>query len=1002
MKSKKWRIVLFLVLTMALGTVSIYPGMLAEGNVKLTNITMPASVTDEDGISIWVQPSSAAASFTLRIHYSGSGSPGKDDLEYRIDECTREDLTAATASPTAAPSPSPSPRPTANLVRETTPPKVQHTDRRDNSDKTPIDSRTEPSETSGKGTSGLSQGEDSSGSKTQREEKLNQGETVDNSRQTEPDTHQQQGGQDSGQQGDQDAKQQTEPDTLLQEFADTVLSDGMDFPDLHVNPVGNSISTDNNDFSQSGNRDTVWKALPQAPVPSAEGNEKYVDVEIPLPNSLGNGGYYRISLRLAAKNDAQLEMKALLLPALKIQLENGLEQKIVKGMEELSFSVNRADGSLKIGDTRYLIRDGACVLKTASLNLNDGDTLQVAYEPSWNLQLLQAIEREAQSFSFQVVELLPISLTPDKGYLFAGSQEAVQFTVGCDEKAEAVVSLPGEEIKIVRNGETLSFAWEKLQAAGQVTYYYSLLSNQQKVLTIGSGEGKDIRLIQGTVAANPVTDESHAVTGFGAAPYKDVSLLVNGQAERSAQADGAGNFTFDLSHGLTVGDTLSLTAQDSFGRTVQSEEVKVSAPETVEEISLLPGANYIFDSASNTLVARNRDVVLSGAAHRGMALEMSVDGQQGNTVAIGKDGQWSGLMTMNQDQGQFTLRYAAIDGISNPPMEKTMSYVMDTEAKIALASSVQVGETSISIQGEEGAAYTLWVNDEKRASVVMDQTGEAVLSSLAPFAIQDSVKVTAEDRVGNTAEKTVKVTNSPLKISAGESAVLSTARLVKLEITGSPNAKVDLYLLEAGQEVGPSSKKLDTLLLPEAADGKTSVISYELTYEALKNTLNGTGRPLVAAALCENTSGNDVATVDILYDPACDLVSDGFNDITRSTRSIEGRADPDATVTLKVGNQTLETRADAQGSFRFDKLPDVHGRVSLELSAMDLYGNPAPIKTKEIRYTYLSWQQYVFLFMTALAVFAVSLLTYLSAAKKLKKQKKHYTEDTVRWDGKHR
>jgi large repetitive protein len=341
---------------------------------------------------------------------------------------------------------------------------------------------------------------------------------------------------------------------------------------------------------------------------------------------------------------------------------------------------------------------------------------------------------------------------------------------------------------------------------------------------------------------------------------------------------------------------------------------------------------------------------LTGVTAPGVTVTVRVGGQTLTAVADA-DGVWTVTPTALID-GPVVASVVVTDAAGNASAPSTLALVIDTAAPALAAQLAPASDSgvpgdnrtndptpTISGTGEAGASISVVVGGQTLTTTVAANG----TWSVTPAALTDgsyTAAVTETDAAGNTTIASVPVTIDAS--TTGLTAVLAPTS--DSGLAGDNRTNNTTPTIRGTGEIGATVTVVidgQTLVTTVAPDGTWSVIPTTLAdgpYTAAVTLTDAAGNTAAASvALTIDTVSDNLTAV---LDPSSDSGRAGDNRTSDTTPTISGTGEPDASISVVVGSETLTTTVAADGTWSViptEVVPD--GSYSFDVVQVDTAGN---------------------------------------------------------------
>ncbi|WP_158625546.1 Ig-like domain-containing protein [Corallococcus carmarthensis] len=470
------------------------------------------------------------------------------------------------------------------------------------------------------------------------------------------------------------------------------------------------------------------------------------------------------------------------------------------------------------------------------------------------------------------------------------------------------------------------------------------------VITNGIPGGRMV-LVQGTPMVPPVvltpangavlTTTTPVISGTAEAD-NTVTVLVDGQAAGTAQADAGGNWSFTPSTALSQG-THSVTARatDAAGNTSPDAP---SRSFTVDSVA--PDAPVVATPA-NGAVVKTVNPVISGTAEAASTVTVLLDGVSAGTAKANAGGNWTFTPSTALSQGTHSVTARATDAVGNTsPDAPTRSFSVDSvapDAPVLLTPAngavVKTVNPVISGTAEAASTVTVLLDGQAAGTAKADAGGSwSFTPSTALAQGTHSVTARATDAAGNTSTNAPSRSFSVDSVAPGAPVVATPANgavvtTVNPVISGTAEAGSTVTVLVDGQAVGT----------PQANAGGNW--SFTPSTALSQGTHSVTARATDAAGNTSPDAPSRSFSVDSVA-PDAPVVATPANGavVTTVNPVISGTAEAGSTVTVLVDGQAVGTpQANAGGNWSFTPATALsQGSHTVTARATDAVGTTSP------------------------------------------------------------
>ena len=768
-------------------------------------------------------------------------------------------------------------------------------------------------------------------------------------------------------------------------------------------------------FQYCVNDTDIWQDVPwNGEAEEVEGKKGWMQftfqpelVYIQAGDPAASEDQYTVKVKAVLPDERELDAQTVdftVLHALELRVDR--EEICTDQTQPLTVHVNRKGGEARLAlegkePEAVKIENGEAKLPLPS-DLTAGTVLTVEY-------VNPLLPQDTKQATVRVIprEITAVLVSGEQAYRGENSKITLKADYEAGQTAEGKNLRTEEVFTLDENGE-VSLPLSGLQDGDRLAFYYRDRPESSVDFTVrlNPGEEEDalkepalvIRTLEGIRFETEAPDEDiKRIEGKNAWPNEKVSLRIirpdqDAPTELDVIADENGGFSWDLplDDYLPAGTTILASAWDPYGNESKTDDLTI-VPAELASISagLVPGTGVEDQGEGRYRVRTNglQHLSLAGKAHpnRTLRLRYALNGsEQEFTVRCKPDGEWTYDMPVpelrDSLQAEFVLQVEYEPGEGENAQENAVSLqiaVDNNPGNIVVTLPIIENDRQIAVSGKPGATFTLRVNGEETDNQTSDENGAVILDAGRPLRKGDKVAVHSKDLLGNIQDSgEYQAADAPLILTAGEGKLLlSTAEnhsAVALALSGTRGGNVVLFR---------NGEKFADVTLDEA-EGKAE---YALTFGDAYQWYGDGEETISLNAAYQDGEGN-TAPVTVAYDAVCVLTLDQAEPLKSDIKALSGTADGNAEVTLYVNGEEKSTvRADGgNGRFVFDGLK-FSGGEQLRIAEKDASGNtrewsPAPV----VRSTLLSWQQYLFMMVAGLTVFAFSLLGFLSSRKKLK------------------
>ncbi|UQX60681.1 Ig-like domain-containing protein [Citrobacter sp. XT1-2-2] len=462
-----------------------------------------------------------------------------------------------------------------------------------------------------------------------------------------------------------------------------------------------------------------------------------------------------------------------------------------------------------------------------------------------------------------------------------------------------------------------------------------------------------------------ITRQNDNLTIDGTAEkYATITVMVDGKAVGTTQADANGNwqFEYDPNPALSDGDyTLTIQAQDEVGNTSSSSyDLVIDTVTVTPSLKLDTGSDT--GSSNDDGITKETQPLLTGTAEANATIEIFIDGTVVGQVVSDKNGVWNYRITEEASlaDGEHAVVVRATDAAGNSANSTTLDIVVDStmetptihlDSDSGISDADRITNNASPIFSGSAEAYssiTIYQDGKAIGKVSADANGNWSYSFTGSQALTDGsyiFYITATDVAGNSA------TSEKIQVTIDTQVSIPTLDLADASDTGSLNSdnitrdttptfslgnidadviSVQVIINGTAYDAVQSEGKW-TFTAPELADGDYS-ISVIVTDNA-GNTANST-----TLAMTVDTSV--AAPVIALSD---DTGTPGDNQTNDTTPGFAIATDNDAVsvmVSIDGGTPVAATK-DADGQWHIDSAALADGDHSIVATVTDLAGNTA-------------------------------------------------------------
>ena len=466
-----------------------------------------------------------------------------------------------------------------------------------------------------------------------------------------------------------------------------------------------------------------------------------------------------------------------------------------------------------------------------------------------------------------------------------------------------------------------------------------------------------------------ITRQNDNLTIDGTAEkYATITVMVDGKAVGTTQADANGNwqFEYDPNPALSDGDyTLTIQAQDEVGNTSSSSyDLVIDTVTVTPSLKLDTGSDT--GSSNDDGITKETQPLLTGTAEANATIEIFIDGTVVGQVVSDKNGVWNYRIPEEASlaDGEHAVVVRATDAAGNSANSTTLDIVVDStmetptihlDSDSGISDADRITNNASPIFSGSAEAYssiTIYQDGKAIGKVSADANGNWSYSFTGSQALTDGsyiFYITATDVAGNSA------TSEKIQVTIDTQVSIPTLDLADASDTGSLNSdnitrdttptfslgnidadviSVQVIINGTAYDAVQSEGKW-TFTAPELADGDYS-ISVIVTDNA-GNTANST-----TLAMTVDTSV--AAPVIALSD---DTGTPGDNQTNDTTPGFAITTENDAvSVMVSIdGGTPLAATKDADGQWHIDSTALADGDHTIVATVTDLAGNTADSAT---------------------------------------------------------
>ena len=462
-----------------------------------------------------------------------------------------------------------------------------------------------------------------------------------------------------------------------------------------------------------------------------------------------------------------------------------------------------------------------------------------------------------------------------------------------------------------------------------------------------------------------ITRQNDNLTIDGTAEkYATITVMVDGKAVGTTQADANGNwqFEYDPNPALSDGDyTLTIQAQDEVGNTSSSSyDLVIDTITVTPSLKLDTGSDT--GSSNDDGITKETQPLLTGTAEANATIEIFIDGTVVGQVVSDKNGVWNYRIPEEASlaDGEHAVVVRATDAAGNSANSTTLDIVVDStmetptihlDSDSGISDADRITNNASPIFSGSAEAYssiTIYQDGKAIGKVSADANGNWSYSFTGSQALTDGsyiFYITATDVAGNSA------TSEKIQVTIDTQVSIPTLDLADASDTGNLNSdnitsdttptfslgnidadviSVQVIINGTAYDAVQSEGKW-TFTAPELADGDYS-ISVQVTDDA--------GNVQTSTALAITVDTSVAAPVIALSD---DTGITGDNQTNDTTPGFAIATDNDAVsvmVSIDGGTPVAATK-DADGQWHIDSAALADGDHSIVATVTDLAGNTA-------------------------------------------------------------
>ncbi|MBQ4923935.1 Ig-like domain repeat protein [Citrobacter werkmanii] len=462
-----------------------------------------------------------------------------------------------------------------------------------------------------------------------------------------------------------------------------------------------------------------------------------------------------------------------------------------------------------------------------------------------------------------------------------------------------------------------------------------------------------------------ITRQNDNLTIDGTAEkYATITVMVDGKAVGTTQADANGNwqFEYDPNPALSDGDyTLTIQAQDEVGNTSSSSyDLVIDTITVTPSLKLDTGSDT--GSSNDDGITKETQPLLTGTAEANATIEIFIDGTVVGQVVSDKNGVWNYRIPEEASlaDGEHAVVVRATDAAGNSANSTTLDIVVDStmetptihlDSDSGISDADRITNNASPIFSGSAEAYssiTIYQDGKAIGKVSADANGNWSYSFTGSQALTDGsyiFYITATDVAGNSA------TSEKIQVTIDTQVSIPTLDLADASDTGNLNSdnitsdttptfslgnidadviSVQVIINGTAYDAVQSEGKW-TFTAPVLADGDYSV-SVQVTDDA--------GNVQTSTALAVTVDTTVAAPVIALSD---DTGTPGDNQTNDATPGFAIATDNDAVsvmVSIDGGKPVAATKA-ADGQWHIDSSALADGDHSIVATVTDLAGNTA-------------------------------------------------------------
>lgn len=279
-----------------------------------------------------------------------------------------------------------------------------------------------------------------------------------------------------------------------------------------------------------------------------------------------------------------------------------------------------------------------------------------------------------------------------------------------------------------------SLTVEAIDAAGNASepsekFDFSLAAGGKPTAPAITGVMDNVGDIQGAIQKGGLTDDARPTINGTAQPGSIVTLLVDGKAVGSTQADGAGNWSFtpdsDLADGVR---NITATATNAAGNISPETgaypiDIDTSAPEASKGNQLIDDVGLVQGPINSGDITDDATPTFKGKTEPGATVIVRDNGNELGRAVADKDGNWSFTPDQPLADGDHSFTVQPVDKAGNKgPETDAIDFTVDT-SKVVIAIT-QVYDDAGSITGNLTSGQ---VTDDTTPTLKGTATGNALV-----------------------------------------------------------------------------------------------------------------------------------------------------------------------------------------------------------------------------------------------------------------------------------